>query len=74
MSFSGFGGQTVHGWLNMPRQRSGTLPCMVEYIGYGGGPGLPRDWLLWSSAGYAHFIIDTRGQGSTWSKGDTPDI
>ena len=25
------------------------------------------------SAGYAHFVMDTRGQGSAWSKGDTPD-
>ncbi|HZG69743.1 MAG TPA: acetylxylan esterase, partial [Herpetosiphonaceae bacterium] len=25
------------------------------------------------SAGYAHLIMDTRGQGSSWSKGDTPD-
>jgi cephalosporin-C deacetylase len=28
---------------------------------------------LWSAAGYAHLIMDTRGQGSTWSTGDTPD-
>jgi cephalosporin-C deacetylase len=47
---------------------------MVEYIGYGGGRGFPTDWLLWSSAGYAHLIMDTRGQGSAWRKGDTPDI
>ena len=24
--------------------------------------------------GYAHFVMDTRGQGSTWSPGATPDI
>jgi cephalosporin-C deacetylase len=29
---------------------------------------------VWASAGYAHLIMDTRGQGSTWSKGDTPDV
>jgi cephalosporin-C deacetylase len=28
---------------------------------------------LWSSAGYAHLVMDTRGQGSAWSPGDTPD-
>jgi cephalosporin-C deacetylase len=49
------------------------LPCIVEYIGYGGGRGFPTDWLLWTSVGYAHLIMDTRGQGSAWQKGDTPD-
>lgn len=73
VTFRGYGGQPVKGWLQVPRQRTGFLPCVVEFIGYGGGRGFPTDWLLWSSAGYAHFIMDTRGQGSTWSKGDTPD-
>ncbi len=73
VTYSGFGGQPIKAWLILPRQRSGSVPCVVEYIGYGGGRGFPFDWLLWSSAGYAHFIMDTRGQGSSWSKGDTPD-
>ena len=47
---------------------------MVEYIGYGGGRAFGIDWLLWSNAGYAHFVMDTRGQGSTWSAGYTPDL
>ncbi|PJF40435.1 MAG: acetylxylan esterase [Chloroflexi bacterium] len=74
VTFSGYGGQRVKGWLLLPRHREGTLPCVVEYIGYGGGRGFPIDWLVWSSAGYAHFIMDTRGQGSRWLHGDTPDI
>jgi len=49
------------GWC-LPRQRSGKLPCVVEFIGYNGGRSFPTDWLLWASAGYAHFIMDTRGQ------------
>jgi cephalosporin-C deacetylase len=73
VSFSGYDGQPVKGWLIMPRQRGGKLPCVVEYIGYGGGRGFPTDWLLWASVGYAHFVMDTRGQGSAWQKGDTPD-
>ncbi|MFM2032105.1 MAG: hypothetical protein RLZZ297_870, partial [Chloroflexota bacterium] len=40
---------------------------------YGGGRSFPNDHLLWASRGYAHLIMDTRGQGSAWSKGDTPD-
>ncbi len=73
VTFSGYGGQPIKAWLQVPRGRSGPLPCVVEFLGYGGGRGFPTDWLLWSSAGYAHLIMDTRGQGSSWSKGDTPD-
>ena len=73
VTFNGYGGQPIKGWLLLPRGREGRLPCVVEYIGYGGGRGFATDWLLWSSAGYAHLIMDTRGQGSTWGKGDTPD-
>jgi cephalosporin-C deacetylase len=74
VTFSGFGGQRIKGWLILPRQRTEPLPCVVEYIGYGGGRGHPLEWLTWSAAGYAHFVMDTRGQGSAWSAGDTPDI
>jgi cephalosporin-C deacetylase len=74
VTFAGFGGQPVKGWLIFPKKRSGKLPCVVEYIGYGGGRSFAIDWLLWASAGYAHFVMDTRGQGSTWSAGDTPDL
>ncbi|NTV63563.1 MAG: acetylxylan esterase [Oscillochloris sp.] len=73
LTFAGYGGQPVRGWLNLPRQRSGPLPCLVEFIGYGGGRGFASDWLLWASAGYAHLVMDTRGQGSSWAVGDTPD-
>src|SRR6266511_1404246 len=73
VTFNGYGGQPIKGWLMLPRQRSARLPCVVEYIGYGGGRGFATDWLLWSSAGYAHLVMDTRGQGSAWSRGDTPD-
>ncbi|MEI7988434.1 MAG: acetylxylan esterase [Chloroflexota bacterium] len=73
VTFSGYGGQRIKGWLLLPRQRSEKLPCVVEYIGYGGGRGFPANWLLYSSAGYAHFVMDTRGQGGAWINGDTPD-
>ena len=74
VTFNGFGGQSVKGWLVLPSQRNGKLPCVIEYIGYGGGRGFAIDWLLWASAGYGHFVMDTRGQGSSWSAGDTPDL
>jgi cephalosporin-C deacetylase len=73
VTFNGWGGHPIKGWLLVPRQRTDPLPCVVEFIGYGGGRGFPTDWLFWSATGYAHFVMDTRGQGSSWLKGDTPD-
>lgn len=74
VSFSGYGGQQVRAWLNLPRQRTGPIPGVVEFLGYGGGRGYTTDWLLWASAGYAHLIMDTRGQGGSWRIGDTADL
>ena len=73
VTFAGFGGQPIKGWMLRPADATEPLPTVVEYIGYGGGRGLPIERLLWASAGYAHFIMDTRGQGGTWSVGATPD-
>jgi cephalosporin-C deacetylase len=46
---------------------------VVQYVGYGGGRGLVQEDTFWAAAGYAHLIMDTRGQGSGWSSGVTPD-
>ena len=73
VTYGGFGGSPIRGWLHLPATRSGPLPAVVEYVGYGGGRGLAHERTLWAAAGYAHFVMDTRGQGSTWSVGDTPD-
>src|SRR5262245_64631937 len=67
VTFSGFGGQPIKAWFLAPAGASGPLPVVVEYIGYGGGRSLPWEWLTWSAAGYAHLVMDTRGQGSAWS-------
>ncbi|HEY3344673.1 MAG TPA: acetylxylan esterase [Anaerolineaceae bacterium] len=74
VTFAGYAGQPIKGWFFTPRGAVGKLGCVVEYIGYGGGRGFPFDWLFWSSLGYAHFVMDTRGQGSAWRSGDTPDM
>lgn len=74
VTYSGYNGQRIKAWLLLPKARSGKVPCVVEFLGYGGGRGFPTDWLLWSAAGYAHLVMDTRGQGSAWSKGDTADV
>lgn len=74
VTYAGYGGQPIKGWLLLPVGPKGPLPCVVEFIGYGGGRGFPFDWLLWPSLGYATLIMDTRGQGSSWRHGDTPDL
>jgi cephalosporin-C deacetylase len=73
VTFPGFGGDPIKGWLVRPAGNDGRLPCVVTYIGYGGGRGLPHEWLLYAAAGYANLVMDTRGQGGAWSRGDTPD-
>lgn len=73
VTFSGYAGQRIKGWYIRPNTDK-KVPAVLEFIGYGGGRGLPHDWLIFASAGYGHFIMDTRGQGSAWSPGDTPDI
>ena len=73
VTYNGFGGQPVKGWFIIPKNSKEMLPCVINFIGYGGGRGYPLDWLLFPSAGYASFVMDTRGQGSAWLQGDTPD-
>jgi cephalosporin-C deacetylase len=75
VTFRGFGGQPVKAWLILPRGRSGPLPTVVQYIGYNGGRGIPYSWLTWSALGYAHLVMDNRGQGGGGtSTADTPDL
>ena len=76
VTYRGFGGQPVRAWLLLPAARAirRPLPAIVKYVGYGGGRGLVQDHLLWPAAGYAHLVMDTRGQGSAWSQGETPDV
>ncbi|MER7458743.1 acetylxylan esterase [Micromonospora sp. NPDC126480] len=73
VTFAGYAGQPVRAWLRVPAESNGPLPAVVQYAGYGGGRGHPVETLLWASAGFAHLQMDTRGQGSGWSRGDTPD-
>ena len=73
VTFAGFGGAPIRGWLRMPRHRRMPIPAVVEYVGYGGGRGLAHERLLFAAAGYAHLVMDTRGQGAEWSVGATPD-
>jgi cephalosporin-C deacetylase len=67
VTFAGFGGDPVRAWLVRPTGDA-VVPCVVQYVGYGGGRGALVEHLVWAAAGYAHLVMDARGQGS-----DTPD-
>ena len=69
VSFRGFAGDRIRAWLRLPRERSGPLPGVVQFFGYGNGRGHALRDLRWASAGYAHLVVDARGQGH----GDTDD-
>ena len=72
VTFAGFGGMPIRAWYLRPRGVTEDLPAVVEFIGYGGGRGLPEKHLAWPTAGYAHLVMDTRGQGGdTWDAGET---
>ncbi|MFB6940909.1 acetylxylan esterase [Streptomyces sp. NPDC056305] len=73
VTLPGFAGRPVHGWLHLPAGSSGPLGCIVEFLGYGRGRGFAHENLLWVSAGYAHLIMDTRGQGWSAAPGSTAD-
>ncbi|MFD1146556.1 acetylxylan esterase [Saccharothrix hoggarensis] len=74
VEFSGYGGDRVRGWHIRPAGSGDEpLPTVVCYIGYGGGRGLPSEHALLPAAGYAVFVMDTRGQGGRWTLGATPD-
>ncbi|NOJ59113.1 acetylxylan esterase [Arthrobacter sp. 260] len=73
VTFAGYGGHPIKGWLLRPRSATGPLPTVVTYIGYGGGRSLLGEWTAIPSAGVAHFVMDLRGQGAGHRSGDTPD-
>lgn len=73
VTFPGYAGDPIKAWLHRPAGASQALPCVVEYRGYGGGRGLVHEVVRWAVAGYAHFVMDSRGQGSGYTTGDTAD-
>lgn len=64
LTFAGFGGTDVKAWLHLPADVPGPLPAVVVFRGYSGGRGMPLN-TTFAQAGYAQFVLDTRGQG--WS-------
>lgn len=74
VTYAGFAGHPIKAWLLLPAYvDDGPLPCVVRFMGYGSGRGLPQEWTLWPAAGCAQLVMDTRGQGSDGISGDTGD-
>ncbi|MHC9044332.1 acetylxylan esterase [Microbacterium saperdae] len=73
LTFSGFDGDRIKGWVLAPTGSSSPLPATIKFIGYGGGRGHPLENLIWPAAGYVHVVMDTRGQGGIRRTGATPD-
>ena len=74
VTFAGYAGHPIRAWLRLPRlAEDRPLPGVVQFHGYGSGRGHALDDLLWASAGYAHLLMDARGQGGGYAGGDTGD-
>lgn len=73
VQFAGYGGHPILAWLYLPKNPTEPRPGVVQYQGYGGGRGHHLESLLWSAAGYAHLMMDNRGQGSSYRRGATGD-
>lgn len=76
VTYAGFDGAPIRAWLHLPAValRDGSpLAGVVQFQGYNGGRGLAHEHTFWAQAGFAHLVMDTRGQGSGWTTGDTPD-
>ncbi|MFL6026219.1 MAG: acetylxylan esterase [Friedmanniella sp.] len=71
ITYAGFGGAPVRAWLHVPAGSTGPLPTVVQYNGYSRGRGFPHSSTLWAQAGYAHLVMDTRGQG--WRAGGSSE-
>ncbi|MDO4412753.1 alpha/beta fold hydrolase [Cutibacterium sp.] len=63
LSWAGYQGSRVDGWLHAPAGAKGPLPLVIEFIGYGASRGVPIG-SAFAAAGYAHIVVDPRGQGS----------
>lgn len=73
VTVAGFNGDPIKGWFLVSTAADKSSPCIIMYDGYGGGRGLPHEWLFWVSVGYRVLVMDTRGQGGGFRLSDTPD-
>src|SRR4051812_21627647 len=64
VTFSGACGHPIRAWYLRPRGGGAErLPCVVGFVGYGGGRDVPAAHAVYPACGYAAFVMDTRAQG-----------
>jgi cephalosporin-C deacetylase len=73
VTIAGFNGDPIKGWFLTAQSAGAQTPCIVMFDGYGGGRGLPHEWLFWVNVGYRVLVMDTRGQGGGFRLSDTAD-
>lgn len=73
VTVSGFNADPIKGWFLESVFADDLTPCIVIFDGYGGGRGLPHEWLFWVNVGYRVLVMDTRGQGGGFRLSDTAD-
>jgi cephalosporin-C deacetylase len=72
VEYRGSGGDPIRAWWHVPVGVDAPVPTVVEFLGYSGGRGLAHQIIRFATWGYAHLVMDTRGQG--WgSHGASPD-
>lgn len=62
VTFAGYDGAPIKGWLHVPAGTSTPLPTVIQYHGYSGGRGFPFMMNHFAQAGFAQLVMDTRGQ------------
>lgn len=62
ISYAGFGGLRIYGWMLIPKDVSHPAPCVIQYHGFGGNRGEPWEYQHWVSLGTAVIAVDCRGQ------------
>lgn len=68
VSFLGYKKHAIKGWYIAPKNSS-KLTCIMHYLGYGSGKDLPINHIIFPSAGYSVFVMETRGQGAESGNG-----
>ncbi len=64
ITYCGFDDTVIHGWFIVPKfVKSGKLPCLIHYHGFGGSRGKPWQMMHWATQGLAVLSVDCRDQG-----------
>ncbi|WP_051614400.1 acetylxylan esterase [Phyllobacterium sp. UNC302MFCol5.2] len=72
VTFPGFGGHPIKGWLVLPKYSKGRLPLVVHFLGYGRGRSVGTSNFIGRHPAL-HIFARIIAEGSDLSVGSTPD-